>query len=45
MKGSLLEAYSKRLNLAEAYYAEKHNGEKLSEQKKLVTAVALNNTN
>jgi hypothetical protein len=45
MKGNLLEAYSKRLNIAESFYAGRHNGEKLSEQKKLVTAVCLNNVN
>lgn len=45
MKGNLLEAYAKRLNIAEAFYAGRHNGEKLSDQKKLVTAVCLNNVN
>lgn len=45
MKGNLLEAYAKRLNIAESFYAGRHNGEKLSEQKKLVTAVCLNNVN
>lgn len=45
MKTNLLEAYAKRLNIAESFYAGRHNGEKLSDQKKLVTAVCLNNTN
>lgn len=45
MKTNLLEAYAKRLNIAESFYAGRHNGEKLSEQKKLVTAVCLNNIN
>ena len=45
MKANLLEAYAKRLNIAEKFYAGRHNGEVLSEQKKLVTAVCLNNVN
>lgn len=45
MKGNLLEAYAKRISVAESFYAGRHNGEKLSEQKKLVTAVCLNNVN
>ena len=45
MKGNLLEAYAKRLNLAESVYAGKHDGAKLSDQRKLVTAVCLNNVN
>lgn len=45
MRKSLLEAYSKRLNLAESVYAGNHNGAKLSDQRKLVTAVCLNNVN
>lgn len=45
MKTNLLEAYAKRINIAENFYAGRHNGEKLSEQKKLVTAVCLNNVN
>lgn len=45
MKGNLLEAYSKRLKIAESFYAGRHNGEQLSDQKKLVTAVCLNNVN
>ena len=45
MKGNLLEAYSKRINIAEKFYAGRHAGEQLSDQKKLVTAVCLNNTN
>lgn len=45
MKGNLLENYAKRLSIAESFYAGRHNGEKLSDQKKLVTAVCLNNTN
>ena len=45
MKGNLLEAYAKRLNIAENFYAGRHNGAQLSDQKKLVTAVCLNNVN
>lgn len=45
MKKTLFEAYAKRLNLAESVYAQKHNGEKLSDQRKLTTAVCLNNVN
>jgi len=45
MKGNLLEAYAKRLNLAESVYAQKHDGAKLSDQRKLTTAVCLNNVN
>ena len=44
MKKSLLEAYSNRLALADRFYSQKH-GQALSEQKKLVTAVCLNNVN
>lgn len=45
MKGNLMEAYAKRLNLAESVYAGKHDGAKLSDQRKLTTAVCLNNVN
>ena len=45
MKGNLMEAYAKRLNLAESVYAQKHDGAKLSDQRKLTTAVCLNNVN
>ena len=41
---NLFEAYANRLSLAERFYSEKH-GHALSEQKKLVTAVCLNNVN
>lgn len=42
---SLLEAYSKRIAVAEKYFQNKHNGEKLTENKKLVVAKVLENTN
>jgi hypothetical protein len=45
MKTNLLEAYANRLNLAESVYANNHNGQKLSDTRKLATAVCLNNVN
>lgn len=42
---NLLEAYSKRIALAESVYAGNHDGAKLSDQRKLTTAVCLNNVN
>ena len=45
MRKSLLETYSKRIALAESVYSGNHNGAKLSDQRKLVTAVCLNNVN
>lgn len=42
---NLLEAYSKRIALAESVYAGNHEGAKLSDQRKLTTAVCLNNVN
>lgn len=44
MAQSLLESYKGRIALAEKYYAAKHNGEKLSQEKKLLTAQVLKNT-
>lgn len=38
---NLLEAYKGRLTVAESYYAKSHNNEKLSNQKRLVTAKLL----
>lgn len=45
MKTNLLEAYRGRLTVSESYYAKSHNGEKLSNNKKLVVAKLLENTN
>ena len=45
MKTNLLESYKARLAVSESYYAKGHNGEKLSQQKKLVVAKLLENTN
>lgn len=41
---SLLETYKGRLKVAERMYSQQHNGEKLSESKKLITAKLLQNT-
>ena len=42
---TLLEQYSKRLQVSESVYAKKHDGETLSSAKKLAVARILNNTN
>lgn len=42
---SLFEAYSNRLKVAESVYAKAHNGEQMSNHKKLVTAKVLENCN
>lgn len=42
---NLLEAYKKRLNVAERYYSKSHNGEALGESKKLIIAKTLESTN
>lgn len=42
---NLLESYKGRLAVAESFYAKSHNNEKMSNQKKLVTAKMLENTN
>ena len=42
---NLLESYKGRLAVSESYYAKSHNGEKLSNNKKLVVAKLLENTN
>lgn len=41
---TLLETYKGRLKIAERMYAQQHQGEKLSESKKLATAKLLQNT-
>ena len=41
---SLLETYKGRLKIAERMYSQQHQGEKLSESKKLATAKLLQNT-
>ena len=42
---NLLESYKGRLAVSESYFAKSHNGEKLSNQKKLVVAKLLENSN
>ena len=47
MKGNrmnLLESYKGRLAISEKYYAQKNNGEKMSNSKKMLTAQCLHNT-
>ena len=44
-KTNLLESYKGRLAVSESYYAKSHNGEKLSQNKKLVVAKLLENVN
>lgn len=41
---NLLEAYGKRLSLADKLHAKSHNGERLSESKKILIAKCLENT-
>lgn len=41
---NLLESYKGRLAIAEKYYGQVNNGAKLSNQKKMVTAMCLDNT-
>lgn len=41
---TLLEQYKGRLKIAERMYSQSHNGEKLSEAKKIATAKLLQNT-
>ena len=40
---NLLEAYKNRLGVSESYYGQMHNGEKMSNRKKLVVAKCLSN--
>ena len=42
---NLMEAYKKRLAVAESVYAKSHNGEQMSNTRKLITAVTLQNVN
>ena len=45
MKKTLLEAYAKKLNIAEQVYSNTHEGRKMSYNTKVTTAVMLNNIN
>lgn len=42
---TLFEAYKNRLTVAESVYGKMHAGEKMSNNRKLVTAKCLENTN
>lgn len=42
---SLFEAYKNRLSVSESVYGKMHNGERMSNNRKLVTAKLLENTN
>ena len=44
MATNLLETYKGRLKVAERMYSQRHNGEKLSDQRKIATAKLLQNT-
>ena len=41
---NLLENYKGRLAVSEKYFAQKNNGAKMSNSKKMVTAMCLDNT-
>ena len=41
---TLLENYKGRLSIAEKYYAQQNAGRKLNNQKKMVTAMCIDNT-
>lgn len=43
MAKNLLEAYSNRIKIAESVYSQTHNGQKMSNIKKLTVATCLNN--
>lgn len=45
MKTTLLEAYKKKLLVAESVYNKTHEGRKMSYNNKVTTAVMLNNVN
>ena len=40
---NLLEAYKNRLNVADAFHAQNHNGQRMDSYKKLLIANSLNN--
>lgn len=43
MANRLLEKYSKKLQLAEAVYQKRHNGEKMDSMRKITVAKCLDN--
>ena len=45
MAQNLIEAYSKRIKLAESVYSQAHGGEKMDNNRKLALARCLNNIN
>ena len=45
MAQNLFEAYKTRLSIAESVYSRSHNGDKLDNNRKLVLATVLKNTN
>lgn len=45
MAANLFEAYKTRLSIAESVYSRSHGGEKLDNNRKLVLATVLKNTN
>ena len=45
MKRTLLEAYAKKLAVADQVYSNTHEGRKMSYNNKVTTAVMLNNVN
>ena len=42
---TLFEAYAKRLSISESVYSKEHNGQKMDNNRKLVIATVLKNTN
>ena len=45
MANALFEAYKTRISIAESVYSRSHNGDKLDNNRKLVLATVLKNTN
>lgn len=41
---NLLEQYSKRISLAEKYYAQNHNGQHMDDARKILVAKTIDNT-
>ena len=41
---NLMESYKGRLSISEKYYAQQNNGARMSTQKKMITAMCLDNT-
>lgn len=45
MATNLMEAYSKRIRIAESVFSKTHNGETMDSNRKLILAKCLNNVN